>query len=66
MAPNQMIRFWCYIEGKRSYFSTFVSPDLTIGELKKQIYFQEQIRFIVQGGPSVLTLTKVCYIMTPM
>jgi hypothetical protein len=58
-----MIQLWGYVEGKRGYFRTSVSPDLKIYDLMKQIYAQEQIQFIVQCSPSDLTLTKVCYIM---
>jgi hypothetical protein len=56
-----MVRFWCYIEGQSDYFSTSISPDKLIDDLKKQIYTEQQMRFIVQCTPANLTLTKVCY-----
>jgi hypothetical protein len=66
MAPNPMIDFWCYVEGTSDYTLTSISPDLTIRDLKEQIYVEEKIRFITQCGPSDLTIMKVCYIMAPM
>jgi Crinkler effector protein N-terminal domain len=70
MAPNppvtfcssQMIKLWCYTEGRRDIFSISISPDRTIDDLKKQIYDEQ----VVGCGSAKLTLTKVRYIMISM
>jgi Crinkler effector protein N-terminal domain len=73
MAPNppvtfcssQMIKLWCYTEGRRDVFSISISPDRIIDDLKKQIY-DEQVKSIVGCGSARLTLTKVRYMMISM
>ncbi len=57
-----MIQLWFYIEGNKDVSLISISPDLTIHELKKQIYAEEYIQSIVKCGPTNLTLTKVRYI----
>jgi hypothetical protein len=62
----QMVRLWFYIEGQRDVSGIFISPDLTIHDLKKQIYVEEHIQFIVQCSPTGLTLTRVRYTVISM
>ncbi|KAF8490351.1 hypothetical protein F5888DRAFT_1129431 [Russula emetica] len=54
-----MTELWCYIQGERDYFRVSISPNHTINDLKKQIYDEQLVQFIVQCSPSDLTLTKV-------
>jgi hypothetical protein len=61
-----MTQLWCYIEGKRDISGISISPDLTIHDLKKQIYAEEHIQFIVQCSPTDLALTKVRYTVISM
>ena len=60
-----VIKLWVYIEGLKSPFSVSIEPQSTIHDLKQKIY-DEEAKFIVECGPSELTLTKVRYIMTSM
>jgi hypothetical protein len=58
-----MIELWFYIEGNRDVSLISISPDLTIHDMKKQIYAEEYIQSIVECGPANLALTKVRYIV---